>query len=77
MVVVCFHAGSALGEYPTSQLNDSYISIPKHFGRVPGREDYLLPLPTLMDQVMDYIKKKKNALNKTDIFVLEFGGKCR
>eukprot|EP00884_Botryococcus_braunii_P005088 jgi/Botrbrau1/14580/Bobra.0312s0006.1 len=65
--------GSALGAYPTSVLNDSYITIPKHFGKVPGRENYLLPLPTLMDQVMDYIKQHKNAVNKSDIFILEFG----
>lgn len=73
----CVCPGSALGAYPTSVLNDSYITIPKHFGRVPSRDDYLLPLPTLMDQVMEYIKQHENTLNKSDIFILEFGGKLR
>jgi hypothetical protein len=69
-------AGSAVATFPTSQLNDSYISLPKHFGRMPGRRDSLAPIPTLLDQITTYLRKANNKVPKDTVCIIEFGGAC-
>jgi hypothetical protein len=71
-----FLPGSAVATFPTSQLNDSYISLPKHFGRMPGRKDSLAPVPTLLDQITGYLRKANNKVPKDTVCIIEFGGAC-